>query len=80
MKMEARLRRDSTLMRAHALIDWESFVLILKKDLGICNLDVGLMEAFTDGTVEHQECMARDGNVCRFKLRSNDDQPINQTL
>lgn len=29
MKIEARLRRDSALMRAHALIDWESFVLIL---------------------------------------------------
>jgi hypothetical protein len=51
-----------------------------KKDLGICNLDVGLMETFTDGAVEHQECMARGGNVCRFKLKSNEDQPINQTL
>lgn len=149
-KIEARLRRDSALMRAHALIagrasysscwtlqtrsqsgrrtrlhrfishvqsslllgQWHNFpdpkleealrvridfmhfcglglsddapdetaLCPWKKDLGICNLDVGLMETFTDGAVEHQECMARGGNLCRFKLKSNEDQPINQTL
>jgi predicted ArsR family transcriptional regulator len=32
---------------------------LAKKDLAICHLDRGLMETFTDSTVEHHECMAR---------------------
>jgi predicted ArsR family transcriptional regulator len=47
-----------------------------KKDSEICHLDMGLMETFTDSTVEHDECMARGGNVCRFKLKSKEDQPL----
>lgn len=43
-----------------------------KKDQEICHLDRGLMEAFTDSKVEQNECMARGGNICRFKLTSKE--------
>ncbi|CAN7599890.1 winged helix-turn-helix transcriptional regulator [Pseudoduganella sp. LjRoot289] len=35
----------------------------------ICKFDLALMSAFTEGDVEHQECMAIGGQVCRFKFR-----------
>lgn len=38
------------------------------KNPEICHFDLALMGAFTDSTVDHQECMARGGNVCRFKF------------
>ena len=41
-------------------------------DPDICRFDLALLSTFTDSDVDHQECMARGGNVCRFKFR---DQP-----
>lgn len=38
------------------------------KNPEICHFDLALMGTFTDSTVDHQECMARGGNVCRFKF------------
>ena len=38
----------------------------------VCQFDLALMSAFTDSEVDHQECMAKNGNVCRFKLRAKD--------
>jgi len=38
------------------------------KDTEICHLDRGLMETFTDSKMEQDECMARGGNVCRFRF------------
>ena len=38
----------------------------------ICQFDLALLAAFTDSTVEHQECMAKNGNVCRFKFNPPD--------
>jgi predicted ArsR family transcriptional regulator len=35
----------------------------------ICEFDLQLMSTFTDSKVEHEECMARGGNVCRFRFR-----------
>jgi len=35
----------------------------------VCRFDLGLMSAFTNATVEHQECMVRGGAVCRFGFR-----------
>ena len=40
------------------------------KNPDICQFDLALMEEFSDSKVEHQECMARGGNVCRFKFTS----------
>jgi len=38
------------------------------KNPEICEFDLAMMGAFTGSKVEHQECMARGGNVCRFKF------------
>jgi predicted ArsR family transcriptional regulator len=34
----------------------------------ICQFDLALISAFTDCVVVHQECMAKGGNICRFKF------------
>ena len=41
---------------------------LARKNPEICRLDLALLETFTDSRVDHQECMARGGNVCRFKF------------
>lgn len=38
------------------------------KNPEVCQFDLAMMGTFTDSTVDHQECMARGGNVCRFKF------------
>lgn len=38
------------------------------KDPEVCQFDLALLSSFTDSRVEHQECMARGGHVCRFKF------------
>ena len=38
------------------------------KNPEVCQFDLALLSAFTDSKVDHQECMARGGNVCRFKF------------
>jgi predicted ArsR family transcriptional regulator len=38
------------------------------KNPEICDFDLAMMSTFTDSKVDHQECMARGGNVCRFKF------------
>jgi predicted ArsR family transcriptional regulator len=38
------------------------------KNPEICHFDLAMMSAFADSEVEHQECMARGGNVCRFRF------------
>ena len=44
---------------------------LARKNPEICRLDLALLETFTDSQVDHQECMARGGNVCRFKFTPN---------
>jgi predicted ArsR family transcriptional regulator len=34
----------------------------------ICQFDLALMSAFTGSAIDHQECMAKGGNICRFKF------------
>ncbi len=38
------------------------------KNPEICQFDLALLSTFTDSEVDHQECMASGGNVCRFKF------------
>lgn len=38
------------------------------KDPEVCQFDLALLSTFTESRVEHQECMARGGHVCRFKF------------
>jgi predicted ArsR family transcriptional regulator len=67
--------RNATLPGGEAVIEADNCVFhtMAKKDLEICHLDRGLMETFTDSKVEQNECMARGGNVCRFKLKSREE-------
>lgn len=36
----------------------------------VCQFDLGLMGAFADAAVTHEECMLRGGKVCRFRLKA----------
>lgn len=38
------------------------------KNPEICQFDIALMSTFTDSSINHEECMASGGNVCRFKF------------
>lgn len=38
------------------------------KNPEVCHFDLAMMGTFTDSTVDHQECMARGDNVCRFRF------------
>ena len=38
----------------------------------ICKFDLALLSSFTDSKVDHQECMAKGGNICRFKFNAKD--------
>ena len=41
----------------------------------VCRFDLGLIGAFADATVDHQECMVRGGRKCRFKLAPTPRRP-----
>jgi predicted ArsR family transcriptional regulator len=45
---------------------------LAKKNPEICHFDLEMMGTFTDSKVDHQECMARGGNVCRFRFVAKD--------
>lgn len=38
------------------------------KNPEICQFDLAMMGTLTESKVDHQECMARGGNICRFKF------------
>lgn len=44
------------------------FLHLAMHDPEVCQFDLALLETFTDSAVEHQECMATGGHVCRFKF------------
>lgn len=46
---------------------------LAQKDPDVCQFDLALLSAFTDSRVDHQECMAKGGHVCRFKFRPKAD-------
>lgn len=43
---------------------------LARKHPEVCQFDLALLSTFTDSTVEHAECMAKGGNVCRFKFKA----------
>lgn len=43
------------------------------KNPEICQFDLALLSTFTDSTVNHEECMAKGENVCRFKFKAKDE-------
>jgi predicted ArsR family transcriptional regulator len=42
---------------------------LAQKNPDICQFDLALLSSYTESSVEHQECMAKGGNVCRFKFK-----------
>ena len=40
------------------------------KNPEICQFDLALLSTFTDSEIDHSECMASNGNVCRFGFKS----------
>ena len=62
--------KNATLPGGETVIEADNCVFhqMAVKDLEICHLDKGLMETFTDSKVEHHECMARGGELCRFRF------------
>jgi predicted ArsR family transcriptional regulator len=62
--------RSVSTQRGAAVIEADNCVFhdLAKKNPEICRLDLALLGTFTDSRVEHQECMVRGGNVCRFKF------------
>lgn len=56
--------------RGAAVIEADNCVFhgLAKKNPEICRLDLALLGTFTDSQVDHQECMVRGGNVCRFRF------------
>src|SRR5690606_13177433 len=40
------------------------------KNPDICKFDLALLSTFTESEVRQPECMAKNGNVCRFKLNN----------
>ncbi len=34
----------------------------------VCQFDLALLATFTDSRVDHEECMAKGGNTCRFRF------------
>lgn len=43
---------------------------LAKTNPQVCSFDVALISTFTGGQVQHEECMATGGHVCRFRLVS----------
>jgi predicted ArsR family transcriptional regulator len=46
------------------------------KNPEVCAFDLALLSTFADSDVDHQECMARGGNVCRFKFLPRSADPV----
>lgn len=62
--------KNATLPNGETVIEADNCVFhqMAAKDVEICHLDKGLMETFTDSNVEYHECMARGGELCRFRF------------
>jgi predicted ArsR family transcriptional regulator len=41
---------------------------LARKNPEVCQFDLALLSTFTDSRVDHEECMAKGGNLCRFKF------------
>jgi predicted ArsR family transcriptional regulator len=63
---------DATISGSSAVIDADNCVFheLALKDPDVCQFDLALLTNFTDSKVEHEECMARGGHVCRFKFKT----------
>lgn len=61
---------DATVSEGESVIEADNCVFhnLAMKNPDICRFDLAMMAGFTDSEIDHQECMALGGNVCRFKF------------
>ena len=61
---------DAIVSEGDSIIEADNCVFhhLAMKNPDICRFDLAMMSGFTDSVIDHQECMALGGNVCRFKF------------
>lgn len=55
------------------------FLTLATKSPHVCSFDIAIIATVTGSAVDHQECMVKNGNVCRFKLGAGAIQPFQLT-
>jgi predicted ArsR family transcriptional regulator len=62
--------RNATVGRGAPVIEADNCIFhnLAVKNPEICQFDLALLSTFTDSEVQHQECMAKGGNTCRFRF------------
>ncbi|MGE5468836.1 MAG: helix-turn-helix transcriptional regulator [Ignavibacteria bacterium] len=55
---------DMSVIEAHNCV----FHNLAQADPDVCRFDLALLSTFADSEVLHEECMAKGGNVCRFRF------------
>lgn len=63
---------DPTVISANNCVFHE----VALRDPDVCQFDLALLSTFTDGKVEHEECMAKGGHCCRFKFIDERDPAV----
>jgi len=56
---------DTSMITAHNCVFHDLAI----KNPEVCQFDLALMSTFTDSQVDHQACMAKGENACRFKFK-----------
>lgn len=64
--------RNTTVRDGAPMIEADNCIFhnLATKNPEICQFDLELLATFTDSKIDHAECMAKGGNVCRFKFTS----------
>lgn len=62
--------QNSSTPDADSVIDADNCVFhhLAMKNPDICQFDLALASSFTESEIDHQECMAKNDNICRFKF------------
>lgn len=62
--------RNATVHGGAATIEADNCIFhdLAIKNPEICQFDLDLLSTFTDSKIDHEECMAKGGNVCRFRF------------
>jgi len=62
--------KDATAADGTPVIEADNCVFhtLAMKNPEVCHFDLALLETFTGSKVDHEQCMAKGGGVCRFKF------------
>ncbi len=69
-ELMTQLGYNASVTRSGSVVEADNCVFhdLAKRNPEVCQFDLALLSTFTDAKVEHAECMAKGGNVCRFKF------------